>query len=336
MIINLTNRSARKTAILSWAGAVFAILAARVFSNSELAATYPHISAIIFLWVVADALALSMMARATRFAPGIRPLLGAVAAACVIAPIGAAAPVRAALFEMPPLLIAMGFTIALYLGWSGTKAIAVYRYHRVRDTSPLIAAFSEILPPALVKYLSTELGMIRLALLRWNAPADIPAGSRAFFYHQYLVPMLIVFLVLQLIELVVVHFLVSLWSEKAALVLSAISIWGVIYIVALIKSLRINPVLLSDVGIRIRAGNVIDKFILFEAIGTIETSVSSEQAKDKTTLNAAIFSHPNIILKLKQPISRRTFFGKTSKVQAIALKLDEPSEFLRVVSYRTA
>ncbi len=259
-----------------------------------------------------------------------------LAAACVLVPIGAAAPVRDALFNMPPLLLAMGALVTLYAAWSGYNAVRAYVRHKDRSASPGIAAFSEILPPALVKYVSAELAMVHLALLRWNTPADVPRGSRAFSYHTYLTPMLIAFLVLQLIELAVVHLLVSLWNETVAWVLLAISVWGVLYIVALLKSFRINPVLLSDAGIRVRAGSIIDQFIPFEAIAAIDPDMSAERLKDKGTLNAAILSHPNVCLTLKRPIARKTFFGKTVHIGAVAVRLDEPAEFLRVLRYRIA
>lgn len=286
------------------AAPIVAIMAARFLTDTTLATEYPRVAALLFLWIAADALALAAISKAPDRRPGLRAILGAFAAACLIVPLAATTPVRDALFTMPSVIIAMALTLGAYALWSVTKAAVRYR-----QSGSLVAAFGEILPVRLVKLIHTESAMAGLALFRWNVPQDIPAETQGFAYHRYLTPLLVAFLVLQLIELTVVHLLVSLWSEKVALILLALSVWGVIWLVALLKSFRIYPILVTKTALRVRAGSLIDETIPFEAIAKRTESFTAERLKSKRTLNATVFSWPNVFLELSRPIQVRKFLG---------------------------
>ncbi|WP_029030152.1 hypothetical protein [Salinarimonas rosea] len=309
---------------------VLAILAARVLTKTALAGEYPRAAALLFLWIAADALALATIAKAPDRRPGLRAILGAFAAACLIVPIAAAAPVREALFGMPAVSAAMALTLALYAFWSVTEAAI-----RLRQSGSLAAAVGEILPRRLVDLVHAELSMAALALFRWNVPADIPAGAQAFAYHRHLTPMVAAFLVLQLIELAVVHLLVGLWSETAALVLLALSVWGVIWLVALLKSFRIYPVLVHRNAVVVRAGSLVDETIPLDAIARRTANFDSERLKSKRTLNAAVLAWPNVFLELGSPIQVRTVFGGRRTVDAVAFRLDDPAPFFRQLDAAT-
>jgi hypothetical protein len=310
------------TAIVLTVLPICAIFAARIATHSALAAEYPRASALLFLWVAADALALSAIAKAPNFRPGVKALLGAFAFAAIAVPLAAAPPVRDEFLAMPALMIAMMATILLYAGWSVARAVITFR-----ATASFAVAASEILPAKLVHLRSSELEMMHLALFRWNAPVDVPQHSVAFEYHRYLTPMIVAFLVLQLIELSIVHFLVSLWNENAAYILLALSVWGVIWMVALLKSFRIKPVLLTLDGIQVRSGSMVDAFVPYANILGIVGGYDAERLKQRSTLNCAIMSAPNVCIDLREPIAITTFFGRSRMIDSVALRLDDSAGF---------
>lgn len=301
---------------------IAAILAARFATHTELATNNPGLASILFAWIAADALALAVIAKAPNRRPGLRALLGAIAAGLVIAFVGSAAPVRDAMIDMPPLLVAIAGTLAIYLGWSGWHALSAWR-----STRELVPALSEILPARLVHFLLAELDMLRIGLLSWGAKPDVPSDARGFAYHRYLTPMLATFLALQLIELAVVHLIVSQFSETAALILLALSLWGTIWLVALMKSFRLFPVLLSGSALRVRSGRIVDLEVPYASVSELVSSLCAERLAARTTLNLAHLSSPNCCIVLKQPVEYRTFLGSVRKIDAIALRLDESGAF---------
>lgn len=146
-----------------------AIAAARAVTVSEWAAANAALAALLFAWIVADSLALGLVARAPRNRPALHAVLGALAAAGVLILLGAAEPVRSAILAMPPLLAAIALTIAAYCNWSA--AIAASRWRAERSAE---AALGSFIPRPLARAILHELGMVHLALFRWNARATCP------------------------------------------------------------------------------------------------------------------------------------------------------------------
>ncbi|MXP08627.1 hypothetical protein [Pseudoblastomonas halimionae] len=303
---------------------VFAIGIARALTFSDWAAANATIGALLFAWIVADSLALSTIAKAPEKRPGVRALLGAFAAASVVILLGAAAPVRAAIFAMPPLLAALGLTVVAYFAWSGIRAISFYRRERSAE-----AALGQVVPHRLAHLIVTELGMMHLALFRWNAPPDVPHGALAFSYHRYLNPMIATLLALQVCELALVHFFVMMWNPLVAWILLAVSVGGVLWLIALMKSFRIKPVLLDDATLRVRSGAMVDAVIPRDAIARVAPSFDADLRKRKDTLDTAILSAPNVCLELSSPVSIPTLFGGSRDVLRVAMRLEDSAGFLR-------
>ncbi|MBX7459155.1 hypothetical protein K3152_12920 [Qipengyuania sp. 1NDH17] len=308
---------------------LLAIAAGRLATHSELAARHPRTASLLFLWLCADSLALAIIAKAPRNRPEIRALLGAIAAGCVVATVGAAAPVRAALFDMQSVAIAMALTVALAVVWNLRAAAGRYR-----SSGSLSHAAEAILPSTTVKFAAKELHMLRLALVGWRLQPDVPQGARAFAYHCVINPMIAVFLVLQLIEIVVVDLLVSHWSREAAWVLLALGIWGALFFIAMMQGFRLYPVLLERHSLRVRSGLMIDLRVPLADIEAMGAAISGEELKQDHVLNAAILSHPNVVLQLARPLEYRPAFGKTRMVTRVAFRLDEPAPFVAALQSR--
>ena len=319
----MTNRLAAKLQpLLVLLLPLAAIATGRLATHSELAARHPREAALLFLWLCADALALALIAKAPRNRPGLRALLGAIAAGCAVATIAAAAPVREALLDMRTVATAMGLTVLAYIGWSAIEARRSYR-----ATGSLEAALGQVLPPAQVRFAAHEIAVLRLALFSWGAAPQVPRGARAFAYHRVVNPLIATFLVLQLIEIVVVDILVSHWSATAGWILLALGAWGALFLVALMKGFRLYPVLLDSESVHVRTGLLIDCRIPLASIASVGGTISSEELKDKRILNAAILSHPNVVLELSEPIEHRGLFGAPRRIERVAFRLDEPAPF---------
>lgn len=308
---------------------LLAITAGRFATHSELAAGNPRTAALLFLWLCADALALALIAKAPANKPGLRALLGAIAAGCIVATLAAETPVREALLDMDAVVAAMMMTLAAYLGWS--LLLARRRWHA---TGSVELALGEILPARLVTFAAHESAMLRLAIFSWGAAPDVPPGAKAFEYHRVVNPMIAVLLVLQVIEILVVDLLVSHWSERAALVLLALGIWGALFLVALMKAFRLKPILIDQSGVRVRSGTIFDFHVPFDAIEGIGGAISDGETTRSDVLNAAILSHPNIVLTLARPLEHAGFLGRNRLIRRIAFRLDQPAPFFEALEHR--
>ncbi|MDP1028676.1 hypothetical protein Q5H91_15755 [Sphingomonas sp. KR1UV-12] len=298
--------------------------------RSPLAAAWPATALLLFLWSVADTMMLALVARTPGRRPAAHQIVGVLATASVTVWLGAPAPLRQALLAMPWLVAAMAVAVLVHVGWASIRVRQVLA-SPAGDRWQVAAA--QFVPAALVRLAVAELSVLHMALFRWGGPADVPADSRAFAYHRHLAPMCAALLILSAIEVAVYHLLVGHWSRTAALVMFVLSDLGLVYLVGLIKSFRLRPILLTPTGVRVRAGFLIDQFIPFEAIAAIAPAIEGDEVRDPDSLNAALLAWPNILLRLNAPQPRRSLFQPRA-FRAIAFRLDDPEPFLRLLAWR--
>lgn len=316
--------------MLAIAAIAFAALAVR----TPLAGAYPAAALLLFLWIAADALTLSLVARSPRRRPPAHAVIAALAGACLIVALAAPRALRPTLVAMPGLVATMAAVVALHLGGGAVRAWRVARAGEAHGRARWIAAAGQIVPLAVVRLAAGELALLHLALLRWGGAADVPAHHRAFAYHRHLTPMCVTLLVLQLVEMTVLHLLVAHWSRTAALALLAVSGAGLISLIALVKSFRLRPVLIGPDGVRVRAGLLIDRLIPFDAIAAIEPQVTRDVVRAPATLNAALLAWPNVVLRIDPPLPRPAGLRRRPPVDRVALRLDDADAFLRLLKWR--
>ncbi|UYY77044.1 hypothetical protein [Sphingomonas sp. R1] len=293
--------------------------------RTPLALAHPLPAGLLFLWIASDSRLLSLIARTPRRRPGARKIVAGLALAIFAVLVAAPSAIRDALLGLPMLAGAMASVVAVHLAWA---AAAAWRTLRHPGEARWIAALSELLPAPLLRLAAAELRLLHLGLFRWGAAPEVPAGCQGFAYHRHLTPMAITLLVLQGIEMAIHHLLLAHWSAFAAYVLFVVSDVGLIYMIALIKSFRLYPVLLTPDGVRVRTGLLIDRFVPYETIAGLETAFNAAQVKNRETLNAGLLAWPNLILRLHEP-----FPGRRPR-RAIAFRLDDPEPFVRALRWR--
>jgi hypothetical protein len=267
---------------------VLAIVGAAALLRLPIAQAYPRAAALLFLWIASDAMMLGLLSRTRR--PGWRAGIAAMASAGMAVFSLSPPPIRAALFAMPWAMIVPAVAIALH-GGCGLWRVAV-RLRAWNRTEPdrWSALLEEILPRPLVRLARAEVRLLHLALFRWGAAPEIPAGAQGFAYHRHLQPMMIALLVISCIEITVTHLLVAHWSRTAALVMFVISDVSLLYLIGLIRSLRLSPVLLTETGVGLRAGLLVDRTIPYAAIAAVTANPDGETVRAPDSWNIALLA----------------------------------------------
>lgn len=325
------HRPITLSAILLGAAPILIALGAALAVRSPLAIAHPLAAGLLFLWITSDTSLLVVIARAERRRPPVRKVIATLAVAALAALFVPPPAVRAALLSLPGLAAAIAVLVVVHFCWG---LAAARRQWRAASQARWIAAASELLPPALVRLAAAELRLLHLALFRWGAAPDVPSGCQGFAYHRHLTPMAVTLLALQAIEVAVHHLLLAHWSAFAAYILFVLSDVGLVYMIGLIKSFRLRPVLLTPEGVRIRTGIAIDRFASYDSIAAVETAFDSTLVKDRGTLNAGLLAWPNLVLRLGTPIPRRPLLRPRPPITAIAFRLDDPEPFVRALRWR--
>jgi len=124
-------------------------------------------------------------------------------------------------------------------------------------------------------------------------------------------------------ELVVVHFLIALWSPVIALGVSVLSLAALVWLVAGIRSLSTLPTQIEGEWLTLRAGRLRSVAIPLTQIAGVRGEPTRAEAKARDVLNLALIAHPNVVIDLDPPLARRW-----RRVRALAHRLDDPAGFV--------
>lgn len=227
------------------------------------------------------------------------------------------------------LVVVMAAPIAVHVCWGAVRGIRAAR-QETDGRAKIRRALEEVVPAGLAKVAAAELTIIGHAF-RWTGPADVPEGALGFAYHRLVSPMMWAFLCLALIEITVVHLLVSIWSATAAWILFIVSDVSLLYLLGLISSLRRLPVLIDHDNVRIRAGILYDFSIPLSSIVSISAAVASDDLRKSGTLKTSLLAYPNVLIEVSPALPSPKPFGKGGEVSRVALALDDRFSFIEAL-----
>jgi hypothetical protein len=230
------------------------------------------------------------------------------------------------------------------VGYGAVRAWRLLRggTHPSRDVPDAIrAALGEIVRyPTVADAVAAEVALFWYALLSWGARPRVAPGEAAFTQHRRsgIGGMVGALAFACLVEAVGVHLLVAQWSPTAAWALTGLSLYGVIWLVGLGRSVVLRPTIVGRDGLRVRIGALYEAVVPFEAIESV-TQVRSAPANRRAPgyLHAALFAAPRLMIELKEPVEARGLYGNRKRgITRIGLLVDEPAELAALLRERMA
>ena len=167
----------------------------------------------------------------------------------------------------------------------------------------------------------------------WGVAPDTPAGATAFSYHRSLQPVLWALLSASLLETAVLHLLLArLWSVRGSLLLLIVSILGLIWLIGLINSLVRLPLLVTDDGVRLRSGLLLDRWLPLDQIAAVNLVTDPGDLKRSDLLKASLLAYPNTLVQLVRPLPVRGRGGQSRTITTVALRPDDAAGFAAAVT----
>lgn len=192
------------------------------------------------------------------------------------------------------------------------------------------ALISYLLPTKMAPVLIAEMTILVQALLFWRRPRLRP-GQRSFTSYGTLAPALLAVLAISIVEILVLHLLLSRISVDLAAVVTVIGAAGFLYIVGILKSLQSLPTIVGFDEVVARLGGLQE--VRFAKANVADVTllppchpVSVETAK------LSGMSSPNVLIRLREPVRMKGPFGREKDVTALALRLDREREFIDSIS----
>ncbi len=179
-----------------------------------------------------------------------------------------------------------------------------------------------------------ELAMWYYAALSWRRAPHVPEGYRAFSSHRQsgYVAVVGVMLGLVAIETFAVHLMVSRFSLPAACILTALSAYTIVWMVAEARAVVLNPLLVGNGELVARWGMLARERVplgLIAWVGECEPAVPRKERLDLAAMGGRA-----VWIELAEPLEVRGITGKRRIVRALKVSPDEPAAFKQALGLR--
>ena len=159
---------------------------------------------------------------------------------------------------------------------------------------------------------------------------EVPVG-----YSQLVAPVMWLWIFGSAVEVVVVHVLLPWDSVRTAALV--VGVWGLLWMVGLLASMRAYPHLLAPEYVRVRQGPRVDLRVPWTEVQTVVArrrelpssirAVQVQEVDGRTDLHVAVGGETNVSLVLRRPLGLRTPGGVVTADQ-VSLLVDDPRAFV--------
>ncbi len=141
------------------------------------------------------------------------------------------------------------------------------------------------------------------------------------------------------IETIGIHWWLHEKSMILSIVLLILNIYSVIFLIADMQAIRLNPVYVTDETIYISLGLMKRTEIDFNKIEEViedKGQLEGKLSKDTIDFVARDFgeAYPHVILKMKEPVEVTFMLGIKKHYNQVAIKVDQSQEFKQMLQLR--
>lgn len=221
------------------------------------------------------------------------------------------------------------------IGREAFRIVRAFRDARARHSDPALwfaPAIAPLFPNRAPAHLAgLEAATLFYAVGTWRRAADAPEGTQAFTTHKnggY--GAMIAGLSLALpAEVFAIHLLVAKYSPEAAIVVTALSLYSMLWLVGDWRATVLRPLLVTGDELVVRSGVRFTARIPLDAIASVGRTAPN-LPKDEIANLAMLGSIPTWIV-LDRPVPTPTFLGANRPTRAIALTLDDEPALRRAI-----
>jgi hypothetical protein len=138
---------------------------------------------------------------------------------------------------------------------------------------------------------------------------------------------LVCILVLVVSESIGVHLFLQRWSATAAWVVTALDLYGMIWLIGDYHALRLRVTTVTPDALELRYGIRWYATIARDNIASVERVQKESQWKRKGVLKIALLDEPRVLVTLREPVVAHAFAGITKRIDALALLPDDVEGF---------
>ena len=163
---------------------------------------------------------------------------------------------------------------------------------------------------------------------------DINSKTNFSSYKENgIVPILYTILGVLTIETSGMHFLFLMWSKTAAWILTGLSLYTCLQLLAHIRAMSSRSHVISSSKILFRSGLLGgDALVSIDNISQVEIIKSSIPLDNAVKLTLLKFEKPNVAIYFKEPVEVVKAFGIKKYTKTLLVRIDNAKEFVNMIS----
>ncbi|MCE7044159.1 hypothetical protein [Dyadobacter sp. CY312] len=212
-----------------------------------------------------------------------------------------------------------------------TRTFKQFRIYQDFETA-LTTTFQNIFGSKVTPFICSEILIVYYGLLGFTLKNDICVHRKAVTTHKKSAQTAIMFaiILIGIIETWAVHLMLTKWSTMVSYIVSGISLYGLLFILAELFAGIKRPSYLTNDKFQIRLGMRWRASIPFSLIDDV-SFVRQSPKKGKDALNASLLVTPNILIAFKTPTKIDGPYGIQRTVLKLSLFVDEPGKFIEAI-----
>ena len=193
-------------------------------------------------------------------------------------------------------------------------------------------AVSEVMPKGLSNLLSTEIAVFYYALFCWSK-RKLESNEFTCYKENGTIAILFVIIFMIIVETVVQHILIGLFSAAIAWIITIVSIYSVFVLFGISRSLSWRPVLLTDNKIHLRYGIISEAIIHFDIIESVQIPTPAVKTNKELIFLSPLhkLENKNVVINLLKEGILHGFYGRKKKFKSIGFYVDDLARFKDVL-----
>ena len=180
-----------------------------------------------------------------------------------------------------------------------------------------------------------ELGALWFATAGWLRPVPGHGRAQRFAYGKDTGAIYAAIIGVALVEVFAVHLLVSRWSEAVAWVLTALSIYSVLWLLGDWRAVRLRPITVHPDRVVLRAGLRWTLEVPRDRIVAVRRRDWRRPfGEEEGDLSLALFGDPDVVIELAGPLTAAGPFGIRREGSRIGVSVDDPTALVDSLSRR--
>lgn len=204
----------------------------------------------------------------------------------------------------------------MLLGVATEAGLIIYIATKVKRIEDLLPS------KTLARIARAEIDVYRYAF-GGSKPGPLAAGTRAFTIHESSGAASLFWLMACLtpVEAGLIHFILP---TKLAWIMTALSIYGAVWMIAVARSFNALPILVDSEGISLRRGMLASMYIPRDAIA----SISNKPDASIKYARFAVLADPTVYINFKTPLEVELPMGFTRQIRGASIAPDDAPGFL--------